>query len=254
MRTALLGATLILLSTFAARAQIVNVLPAAARDADGVSASGQVGVDWRTGATDLQLLSGGARLAYRRGRHTAILIAEGETGERAGERFASHQFQHLRYRGRLAPWLHAEAFAQRETNEFRRLALRGLLGMGLRAERRLEDAGLLALGVAYMPERERLRDGPEPDAGAKSSFQRLSSYASLQWTPSKGVTLSHTSFVQPRLNALEDWRALSETSVTAPVSARVSLRLSLTVTHDSTPPAGINKTDTRTRTAVSVSL
>jgi hypothetical protein len=250
MRSIALISLLTLLASSQAAGQIVNVLPVARNGGDGASAVLTLAADRRTGATDLLLVSGGVRLTRRSGATLALAIVEGEVGDRGGDRFAAHHFQHVRYRARLSKWLHAEAFAQHEANRFRRLGLRVLAGAGLRAERALGDSGTLAVGSAYMPERERLREGAESDAGQTSGHHRWSSYASVQWAPSDGVTLSHTTFMQPRLDVFGDWRALSETAITSPLGARASVRLSLTLTHDSRPPEGVTQTDTRTKTAV----
>jgi hypothetical protein len=252
MRTLLATVLLLTLTGSAAWAQIVNVLPDASRDAQGFDLSLTGALDRRTGATQILLLSGGVRTSYRNGGRLLLGIAEGEFGEKSGDRFASRQFEHVRYRASLLGVVSAEAFVQHESNEFRRLASRTLLGVGLRAETPLGDDGTAALGSAYMREREQLRDGDEEDAGEVDALHRWSNYLSLEWRASDIATVSHTTFAQPRLDDFADLRVLSELELALAVTERVRVRLSFTLTHDSRPPTDVNTTDTRTKTALTV--
>ena len=103
-----------------ASAQIVNVQPLLAGDAgEGPSGAVEASGDWRGGNTDLLLVAGSVIGQYKGERHVVFLLARGEYGENAGERFVGKHLEHLRYRFSLIGPLQLEAFAQHDADEFR---------------------------------------------------------------------------------------------------------------------------------------
>src|SRR5690349_12735916 len=135
MRVAIVLA--ILLASARAEAQIVNVQSlVGAETPEGFSGALDAGVDWRTGNTELLIFSGAATLRYRSDPHLLVAIARGaygETGEGEDEELiAKNHFEHLRYRYKLTDLVTPEAFVQHEFDEFRRIQLRALGGLGVR--------------------------------------------------------------------------------------------------------------------------
>jgi hypothetical protein len=254
MRWLVIASLLLVSAPPLSQAQIVNVLPQADTETPGFGAIVTGSVDRRTGATDVLVLSGRLQTAYRDDDRVILGIASGEFGDKAGDRFASRHFAHLRYRSAVGRRLAAEAFVQREANEFRRLASRALAGVGLRVEPYRREKGTVAIGSAYMRERERLREGDEIDAGSVSAFHRWSNYVSIRWVTSDTTSIAVTAFVQPKTGDFADWRALTEGGVTVAISRRTSLAFSYTLSHDSKPPDGVGTTDTRGKTAITVKL
>ncbi len=235
-------------------AQIVNVLPSARGDDTGLSGSVHIGADWRSGNTELLLFRAGARGLYSNSRDMFLVLAQGEIGVKSGERFVARVFEHARYR-RVAHGLwRVEAFVQHESDQFRRLSLRALLGVGARYERPLGGGGLVAIGSAYVAEQEQLREGDEPDAGDETLSHRSSSYIALELPFGRDAELVQTIFVQPRLSDLSDIRVLNETALRVPVAGTMSLRTSLTVSHDGAPPSGVSATDFALRSSLELGL
>ncbi len=242
-------------SSTAARAQIVNVQPLLAKEPHpGFAAAVEAAVDWRTGNTDLLLVSGSALGRYHLGRHLVFAYVRGELGKKSGANFIDRDLEHLRYRLRVLRFVDGEAFVQHDRDAFRRLALRAIGGAGPRlqiARSRLVEA---AVAVAYMLEYERLREGKEPDAGRATLAHRLSGYVTLFVRVGERLKIGHTVFVQPRLDARRDVRLLSETELLVAATQHVALKNSLTLTFDSQPPVGVSALDTTLKSSIQISF
>lgn len=240
------AALLLALAAFSS-GQIVNILPRAQNAELGFSAQLEASADLRTGNTERSLFSLSAAAVLRSEENVTLLVGSGELGSKGGERFASNLFGHLRRRQRWFGRLDAEGFLQADSDSFRRLELRALAGAGLRLHWTGERASA-ALGSALMAENERLKDGGQTQAA------RWSSYFTLEWKALPNLTISQTTFIQPRLGDLKDARTLHEAALTARVSDRLRLPISLRVSHDTRPPANVKKTDVQLKTALNVRL
>jgi len=233
-----------------ARAQIVNVLPLASRlDEAGFGGSAEGALDWRRGSVDLLLLSLKASASWRSGPHLLLAVIHSEGGTKSGKEFVDRNLQHLRYRLRLGERLEAEGFLQQEYDQYRRLSLRALAGVGPRLELLARAPVKLALGVAWMAELERDRGQARahPD-------QRLSSYLQAELALDKLLTLSSTLFVQPRLDDMHDLRLLDEAALQVRLATHLALKNTLTLAYDSRPPAGVERLESSLRLSLVASL
>jgi Protein of unknown function, DUF481 len=239
-----------------AGAQIVNVQPliAAKEPDDGLSLVAEGSADLRNGNTRLTVLSGNAIAELRSGRHLGFVLVRGDFGARAGEPFLNKDLEHARYRITLTGPLEAEAFAQHDRDDFRRLALRALLGAGPRLRLRPFDGFDASAGAALMLEHERLGLGPEPDAGQQVLVGRLSTYLFLATTITPQLRLGNTIYLQPRLDRSGDVRVLGETSLLATATEHVSVKMSLTSAFDSEPPVGVVPLDSTLKGALQLSF
>lgn len=242
-----------------AEAQIVNVQSLVGADApEGFSGALDAAADWRTGNVDLLVLGAAATVRYRATDHLVFLTVKGdfaETGEPGAKtKIVSRTFEHLRYRLTVSPLITAEAFAQNEADEFRRLLVRALVGAGPRFNLIRRDNFKLALGVAYMFEYELLRDDGLPDADTDSQNHRMSSYVLVAANLNDKVTISETVYLQPRLDDFGDFRLLNEFGLTSKLTTKLSFRFSFVLARDSTPPASIEKLDTTLQTGISLAF
>jgi hypothetical protein len=238
-----------------ARAQIVNVQPLLAREAQpGLSAALEGAVDWRTGNTNLVLVSGSGSARYRSGRHLVFAMARGEEGFNAGNRIVFKHLEHLRYRVDVLGALQLEAFVQFEQDYARRLWPRALAGAGPRYTIVRGERVDLAVAVAFMEEYQRLRAVGQPDDHAIEWARRLSTYAVVALRLTEILRLGETVYVQPRLDDARDVRMLSETELLVTVKERFALKTAFTVAHDSRPPIGIKSLDTGLKSALQISF
>jgi hypothetical protein len=236
-----------------AHAQIVNVQGLVGQDLpEGFSGQLDASGDWRTGNTELLLVSGAATLRYKAGDHLVFAMARGAYARVGDDQILGNVFEHLRYRWKLTPRWTAEAFAQHEFDEFRRLQLRALVGAGPRLTL-LEDkrAGLI-VGVAYMFETEKYDDkAGTGDAGASHQHHRLSSYVLFTSAINEVVSFAETVYYQPKIDHPQDFRVLNETLLQVKLSDRFSFKTAFVLAHDSTPPQTVKATDTALQTGLS---
>ncbi len=248
---------LLAVSPSVVHAQIVNVQGALAKppEEDGLTAQIEARFDWRAGNNPLVDLGGATNVLARKGRLLGLGIVRGEYGRGRDSTFKRKTFEHLRARMTIDCRWRWEGFVQHELDGFRRLAVRALAGTGPALQILDSSAASMLAGAAYMFEYERLdeRDGV-PDAGARDTAHRASFY--LTGTEKIGATtaLNQTIYMQPRLDAFGDFRALAEVSVTSKINDRVALTQAFVAAYDRRPPVGIERYDTQLRFSVLVTL
>lgn len=239
-----------------ARAQIVNVQGALARDPEpGWSGSAQLSVDWQTGNRSIVRVAGAGTLLYHRGPWTGLALARAEYSEGEGVKLAEKTFEHLRGRRAFGPrWLW-EAFAQHEYDAFRRLSVRAVAGTGPAVHLLTRARGAVSAGVAYMLELEQrsVLEGAA-DSGQREWHHRLSTYLTGNLAIGEQVVGTQTVYVQPRVDAPDDVMLLSETSLQSQLSARFSLVNSLVITYDSSPPETVAALTTALKVGVAVTF
>ena len=251
-RIAAVGLTLVagVLLARSGGAQIVNVLGQVRKAKEGFSLKGLVGVDWRTGNTRLFVVSGGIRVAFKHERNLLFLVASGNLGYASGKKYVAKSFEHLRYRVRLLRRFYGETFFQHSFNEFGRLAMRLLYGIGPRLLVFEWQSGYLAVGSAWMLEVERLGTGVQDDSGQRSIVQRWSNYAELSYGLGESLTLQETVFYQPMFANMRDFRLLSELSLHFKIIQHLGFVTAFTLAYDSRPPLSVEKLDTTLKSSV----
>lgn len=230
-----------------AHAQIVNVQDALAKPPPHDGQTGQLEgkLSWREGNNPIFDIGGSGNLLIKRGDFLGLALVRGEYGTSAGVLLTKKTFEHVRVRYKLeGPWLW-EAFAQAELDQFRRLNLRAITGLGIGAQ--LLDTkpiGILA-SVAYMYEDERLdtRAGTI-DAGLHSTAHRISAYVTGHENLSTGATIVETVYAQPRIDDPGDIRIYGELSLQSKLTSRIALKDSVNIAYDATPPDGVKTYDT----------
>ncbi|MEZ4367666.1 MAG: DUF481 domain-containing protein [Kofleriaceae bacterium] len=236
-----------------AHAQIVNVQAKIEDVPEGVSGAVEGSLDWRTGNSELLLVGGGGRLAYRRDDTLVYALVRGDYGKifqtDPATEIVAKTFEHVRLRQGLTPWLVGEAFVQNEADRFRRLTIRALAGAGPRFVVASAKHYGLFYGIAYMFEYERLADDGELDAGERQHSHRISTYLAGFADLNEHVKATETVYVQPRITEPDDLRVLLDVGLTAKIASRLSLKTSFVLAYDSSPPATIAGLDTGLKTS-----
>ena len=192
---------LLLLSSSVAQAQIFNVQPLLDKQSrDGFSGALEGAADWRSGNTNILMLTGNGVVQYRKQRHLVFIDVHGEYGLQGTNELVSKDLEHARYRYRLSRAIDFEAFVQHDADAFRRLAVRAVAGVGARLRLVEGKHVTLAVAGAYMPDYERLSAGLFPDSRAQSLAHRLSTYAVIAVSQGK-IMVAHTIYAQPRADS-----------------------------------------------------
>lgn len=250
-----IGLFLAMLMCATARAQIVNVQPLLGKDLrNGWTVFGEGAVDFRAGNISLLQAAGSSIVRYIHGRHTMFLLTRGEYGIRnvntTSDRFLARHFEHIRYRAQMWGPFDAEAFVQVDSDQFRRLALRTVAGTGPRVKLVTTPHVDAAIAVLYMFEYQQIRKDDKPDAGDLAKEHRASAYFIVTVKLGERLRIAEAVYVQPRIDQRKDLRLLSETELLTNLSRFVSLKLSVTLAFDSTPPANVQPFDTALKTAI----
>jgi hypothetical protein len=180
-----------------------------------------------------------------------LAIADGAYGEEDGSKYQNKTMAHLRYYQRLLPGMGMEFFGQNQYDEFRRLALRGLMGGGPRFT--LHSASLyeISAGVSYFYEYNRYGDDPSySDADDEAYYHRLSHYLYLHLVLKDNLSLNSTLYYQPAIGEWENYRFFASSALTVNLFKGLSLSLRHAIVYDSEPPLGVKKRDHAFQTSV----
>ena len=215
------------------------------------------------GNTEREVLGAGVRLQYAwpppaeaegddaedddvaEGPANTVFMTSNYSFTRLNEnRFVNNALSHLRFIRRHSPRVSYELFGQHQFNEFIRLEQRLLLGGGGRFQVLEAPQTEIFLGTGYMLERETLDLAGQLPEARRSEHHRSTNYLTVRYnSEDERFRLVETVYVQTRVDRLQDYRLLSETSFEIRLLRRLALAVNLNVTHDSEPPTGVKDTD-----------
>ncbi|MEO8178774.1 MAG: DUF481 domain-containing protein [Deltaproteobacteria bacterium] len=181
-------------------------------------------------------------LAWQSAPHLVLLSGAANYSHLGGEVQVANAFAHSRYSYAVLERVAVEVFAQGESDRFRRLRLRTLLGVGPRLS--LFDGEFVGLfyGISYMYEHNALADSFAPVRPA--DVHRFSNYASAVFVlEPKRATISNTVYAQPRLDDFRDLRLLDIFSLDATVTGRLSTGLHATLRYENPVRSPIKRAD-----------
>nr|MEE4267239.1 DUF481 domain-containing protein [Candidatus Krumholzibacteria bacterium] len=228
------------------QAGIVNTLRISSSDQAGWSGGFSGSHSAQGGNSRVTKLSFSSLVQYRYGNDLLRLIGSGKRSSSGGVESGRAFMGHLRHNRRLGgPWS-TLAFAQWQENPFQRLESRRLLGLGARCDLLAREGLDLALGGAFMWEREQIQDGPGATTG-----QRLSLFLSLVYPVTSRVSVDALVFFQPAVSEFADHRLFAQGDLKVEITGSLSLFTGVQVEEDSRPAGGVARTDWETSTGFS---
>jgi len=199
-------------------------------------------------------LGGGALLGYRSGRDLIYLTTNASYANLGGNVQVANAFAHLRYNHKLDEWVAWEVFTQGESDRFRRLRLRTLMGTGPRFTILDGDVASLFYGVSYMYEHTALADSVETRV-RPDDVSRLNNYAALLIVlEPQRATLSNTMYYQPRFDDFRDVRLLEILSLDVSVTGRISASLQATLRYEAPVPEPLKRADLMVKNMLGVTF
>lgn len=174
---------------------------------------------------------------YKTGDHTVLFLASYNFGIVSRNRIINDSYQHLRYTRTLSRHFAAEAFLQSQHNEGILLKWRGLAGTGPRFTIIQNEKARLYIGTLYMYEYEQ-----ERESSIIYRDHRFSNYISFGMPFSDFLTLDVIMYYQPNLQRFTNFKYSSQASFEARISERLALVTALSLTHNTRPPEGIQRT------------
>lgn len=220
-----LGLVLLLNSLFS---QIVNIEDRRFnRDTSSWFGQLDLGGSYTRNSNKVLTLNGGLRLDRHLQKSDILLLFDYRMVQAGGSNFLNAGFGHLRYGYQLSSKVSWESFTQVQYDEKLRLSLRWLIGTGPRIRVLNSKNSKVFLGILYMYEYDEL-------SNANITFRdhRLSSYLSISAAISGDITLSNTTYYQPRLLAFDRPRISSASTLSFQFSNRLSFTTKFNLTHD----------------------
>lgn len=217
----------------------------------GWSGNTEAALELKSGNSDREAVKLGARSDWFDGEDTGFIVFGYDYGQSNEIKDADSTFLHGRFIDAYSANTAFEMFGQLEQNEFRRLSNRKIAGGGVRfalsqPAQRMQHT--LAAGLFYSDEQiDALPPYPsEDESGIFGNF-----YWVMKYEINERSALVNTLYWQPALQGMEGFRMLNLFNFRVQIDGRLSLKVMLTVDHDSEPPGGIEETDTSLLTGLS---
>lgn len=220
---------------FTAKAQIVNI-ESARMQSDTTGWMGNAGAGLALTKNVQQVFSTefDAHIQYKSNKSLYLLLGSYGFLKSAGTSLIDNTFLHFRYNYKINKILRWEAFTQLQQNVISNINSRFLLGSGPRFK--LLGTKMIKLYAASLMMYEREK---ETNSNLIHNDIRSSSYVSITFTPNKQLEIISTSFFQPLVNNLNDYRILNQVSVKVKAGKRLGLRVRWNYLNDSRPVPGI---------------
>ena len=203
------------------------------------------------GNTEGVVFGGAALLGGRTARHFGYLDLSGDYSRLAGVVSVAKWFVHLRHNFQINPDVWWEEYAQLESDRFRRVQLRELVGSGPRF--RLIHGKMFELycGMSYMVEHAQL-DSADAAPQGQGTFERWSSYLAATFKPQDRILLSTVTYVQPRIARFADYKVLSVSGANFQITTLLHSRLDVTARCESFAPSDVRHADLELKSSLEV--
>jgi hypothetical protein len=163
-----------------------------------------------------------------------LLVGNVEIVNVDGASFNKSGFVHFRYNRKLSDLIKLEAFTQAQFNALIKIESRLLNGFGIRLKLSQYEKAKFYYGLTYMHESEKLKDRAVTDQA-----NRMSSYFTFTLSPESIVTFSNTTYIQPLIGNINDFRVSNDTNLSFKINKHLSLNTMLHYLFDSRPPIDV---------------
>ena len=231
---------LLIITGIPASAQIVNVESRRIQtDTTGWAGSFGGNINLSKNVDQVFSASAFAHLQYKNSKNLYLFLGDYSFLKGAQKKYTDNTFFHLRYNHKFSNLIRWEVFTQLQTNKITKIDNRFLAGTGPRFK--LSGSGMLQvyLGVLFMYEYEReLVDPPVSHHNVRNS-----SYLAFTLKPTSNLEIISTTFYQPRLDHLGDFRILNQESANLAITQKLSATINWNYLYDHFPVAGIPKSN-----------
>lgn len=181
------------------------------------------------------ILQGQTKVQYKHDRDLALLLLNINLLRAGQQDFSRTAFAHLRYNRKFNDIWVSEAFAQIQTSPIQLLTQRSLVGGGLRWRilKSADKRQRIYAGAALLWEQNRF----STDEGSDVKY-RSSNYVSCTFRLGKQVVLINTTYWQPVLGLIRNYRLSSESLLKIDFTKKLALTLEFDYGIDKNLPAG----------------
>lgn len=216
-------------------AQIVNVETLRKQtDTTGFAGSIELNGTYLDNEKVIYTLGFEPHIQYKWERDILLMIGDYKINKSEEVAFQDAAFLHFRYSHEFTDLLRWESFTQIQHNKVAKLDYRILAGTGPRLKLIGKDFFKLYLGVIPMYEFEQINNEEQ----TINKNVRLSQYLSMTFKISENAHLFSTSYYQPILGEIRDYRIFNEQKLKVSLRKNLLLTLSSIYTWDNRPPEG----------------
>lgn len=180
-----------------------------------------------------------AHVQYNNDKELWLFINDLKFEKLEGNSFVNKGTQHLRYNRRISERFKMEGFLQAQYDAISEIDFRGLAGLGPRLKLYANDDYRFYFGTLIMYEYEKASDIVD-DRVQKDI--RGSAYISFSMYPTKNLSIISTSYYQPKLKRLNDYRLSTDTAILFKILETLAFKTTFTYSFDAFPVATIPKT------------
>ena len=171
---------------------------------------------------------------YARNRHKFLILNDFNFVKAGNTDFVNSGYQHLRYSYKTNKVITWETFLQAQYNAIMRIEFRALAGTGPRFKLIKREHFRFYVATLYMREYE---ETALPFT--VNNTNRLSAYATFTWGITPNVEFSSTTFYQPDLENLLDYRLAGDGAFEIGITKKLSFKLNYNFLFDTRQPPGI---------------
>lgn len=221
-------------------AQVINV-ESMRKKTDSAKWTGSVSLDASLikNKNELFKIATKSDIQYNNKKELWLFVNDLKFEKAAGASFVNKGTQHLRYNHRVTDMIKMEVFAQAQYDAISEIDFRGLIGAGPRFKLTSNDDYRFYLGTLVMYEHE--KTSAIEDHRIRKDF-RASTYLSFSLYPIETLAIISTSYYQPRLDALKDYRFSSTTSILFKILENLAFKTTFSYNFDAYPVVTIPQT------------
>lgn len=221
-----------------ASAQIVNI-EAQRMQSDTTGWMGNFGADFLLAKNVEKVLNVNlnAHIQYKTNKSLWLFLTNYNFLKGTNETLSDNFFYHLRYNYKVNAWLRWELFTQLQQNKVTGIDVRVLTGTGPRFKLHGTQKFSLYAATALMYEYEREQTSPP----ILHKDWRSSSYVSFTIRPTTAIEVISTTFYQPLINKISDYRFMNEINLRFKIAKHVSFSTGWFYLFDNAPAAGAPK-------------
>ncbi|MES2134226.1 MAG: DUF481 domain-containing protein [Bacteroidota bacterium] len=174
------------------------------------------------------------RVQYQKNRSRFILLNDLNFIKAGKTDFVNAGYQHFRYNYKIHKLITLEAFTQTQYNPVLSLDFRYLIGAGPRFRiLKTENARIYAAAL-YMYEYDDIKND------AVSLYEhRISTYITFTFSILKNCELVSTTFYQPKLTDVADYRIANDTGLEIHINKHLNFKSTFNLLYDTRQPIGI---------------
>ncbi len=222
-----------------APAQVINV-ETLRKKTDSAKWTGSVSLDVSLikNKNSIFKIANKADVQYNNKKELWLFINDLKFEKAAGESFVNKGTQHLRYNHSVTETIKMEGFVQAQYDAISEIDFRGLIGAGPRFKLSTNEDYRFYLGTLIMFEYEQ---ASEIEDNKIHKDIRASTYFSFSIYPTETIGVISTSYYQPRVDVLKDYRLSSTTSVLMKIWENLAFKTTFIFNYDAYPVTTIPK-------------